>query len=173
MITSGWSAKPYVRACTGTPARASAAAIRRLSLPPVRLSSTGPGTSRSGVTACTSASATRAAASGSPGSGLVSGAWSVSVISPPATRQVVAGPSARTPAKGVTAPSGYPGPSSPAYSSGSASPSRPAVAAAQLARSAMIAARPARVTNTGSTRVIAVRANTVPPPSPATQIVPA
>ena len=174
-----------MRARTGTPARASAAAIRRLSLPPVRLSSTGAGASRSGVTACTSAAATRAAASGPLTPGSVSGPRSVSVSSPPAARQEVAGPSARTPVKGVTAPSGYPGPSSPAYSRASASAKRPVTAAAHVARSERTVARPARATNTGSTRVTPVRACTIPressgppdfsgpPGSSETQIVPA
>ncbi len=201
-----------VLARTGTPAVASAAAIRRLSLPPVRLSSTGPDASRSGVTAATSAPATRPpesptpepaasgppglAASGPPGfaasgppefaapapepagpgpahAGPRSRARSVSVTCPATARHEVAGPSARTPVKGVTAPSGYPGPSRPAYSRGSASPSRPATAAAQVARSQMIAARPARATKTGSTRVIEVCANTVPAASSDTRIVPA
>ena len=92
---------------------------------------------------------------------------------PATARHEVAGPSARTPVKGVTAPSGYPGPSRPAYSRGSASPSRPATAAAHVARSQMIAARPARATKTGSTRVIEVCANTVPAASSDAQIVPA
>ena len=92
---------------------------------------------------------------------------------PSATWQEVAGPSARTPVKGVTAPSGYPGPSSPAYSRASASPRRPVTAAAHVARSDRTVARPARVRNTGSTRVIPVRADTAPPDSPDAQIVPA
>ncbi len=162
-----------MRARAGTPARASAAAIRRLSLPPVRLSSTGAEASRSGMTACTSASATRAAEAGPARPGPVSPARSVSVTAPPVTWQEVAGASARTPAKGVTAPSGYPGPSSPAYSRASASPRRPVAAAAQVARSERTVARPARATKTGLTRVIPVRAKTVPADSSEAQIVPA
>ena len=57
-MTSAWLAKPWVRARNGTRAAVSAAAISRLSLPPVRDSSTGTPRSPSGRTASTSAAAT-------------------------------------------------------------------------------------------------------------------
>ncbi len=125
-------------------ASASAAAISRLSFPPVRLSSTGWTASRSGVTASTSAAASRWAPSLPPAPGSLSGGWRACLNTPPVARPDAPGASACTPANGVTAPSGYPGPSSPAYSSGSGLPIRPVTAAAQLARSDRTTARPVR-----------------------------
>ena len=57
-MTSGWLAKPCVRARNGTRAAVSAAAISRLSLPPVSDSSTATPRSPSGRTASTRAAAT-------------------------------------------------------------------------------------------------------------------
>ena len=79
-MTSGWLAKPCVRARNGTWAAVSAAAISRLSFPPVRDSSTGTPRSPSGRTASTRAAAT---APYDPSAPAPSG-WTATAIARPA-----------------------------------------------------------------------------------------
>ncbi len=121
--------------------------MRRLSLPPVRLSSTGPPASRSGATAATSPSATSRAPSrrgACPGGRrcwrAAPAARGARVTAPLSRRSVVDPATAARPVNGVTEPSGKPGLSSAHRCSGSWSSRREAVHAAQVARSATMTA---------------------------------
>ena len=102
-MTSGWLAKPCVRARNGTWAAVSAAAISRLSFPPVRDSSTGTPRSPSGRTASTRAAAT---APYDPSAPVPSGGAATAIGRPAVIVSWRWAPRARTPRNGVAAPTG-------------------------------------------------------------------